>query len=129
MTAYPFLSDRQNVMETIVILTAQVTSITTQLQNKVTAAENNSSATNTSSTFFMTPCQLKVEDVMNYSDKVGLCLLRAVIEALPIKFDMKASETATFVEGMKAKAQEFGLSEVSSYITTFQNDTLILLSI
>ena len=48
---------------------------------------------------------------------------KAAIEALYAKLDMKASGTGTFVEGMKAKAQEFGWSEGSKQITTFKNDT------
>ena len=53
----------------------------------------------------MTPGQLNIEEVIGYSDKVGLSLWKLAIEALPTKFYMKVSGTATFIEGMKAKTQ------------------------
>ena len=55
----------------------------------------------------MTPGQLKVEGIIDYSVKEGLNLWKAVIEPLPNKFDTKASRMATFVEDMKARAQKF----------------------
>lgn len=122
MATNPVPADMQSVMEAIAALTAQVTAITAQVQTLATASGNNATVATTASTFAMTPGQLKVEEVIDYSDKVGLSLWKAAIEALPTKFDMKASGTATFVEGMKAKAQEFGWSQGSKQITTFEND-------
>ena len=48
---------------------------------------NNAIVTTTASTFAMTLGKLKVEDVIDYSDKVGLSLWTAATEALPTKFD------------------------------------------
>ena len=107
MAAYPVPADMKSMMEAIAALTAQVTVITTQDQNLSTAAGNNLSAATTVSTFAMTPDKLKVEEIIDYSDKFGLSLWKAAIEAFPIKFDMKAAGTATFVEGMKVKDREF----------------------
>ena len=70
----------------------------------------------------MTPGDWKAEDIINYSDKVGLSLWKSAIEALPTKFDMKASRTATFVEGMKVKAKAIGWSQGSKQINTFEDD-------
>ena len=102
MSATSVPADMQSVMEVITALTAQVTAITTQVQNLVTPVGDNATLTTTASTF---AGQLNVEDVIDYSDKVGLSLWRAAVEVLPTKFDMK-----TFDKGMKAKAQEFGWS-------------------
>ena len=54
-------------------------------------------------------------------DKVGLSLWKAATEALSAKFDMKASGTVTFIEGMKAMAQEFWCPQGSKHITNFKN--------
>ena len=101
-------ADMQSMIKTIASLTAQVTAITTQLQNSANAAGNNATATTAASTFAMTPGQLNFGEVIDYGDRLGLSLCKAAIEALPTNFDMKASEMATLVEGMKAKAQDFG---------------------
>ena len=82
----------QSVMEATAALTAHVTAITAQVQTFVTALGNNATVTTTTSTFAMTPGQLKVEDIIDYSDKVGLSLWKAAIEALLTKFNMKALE-------------------------------------
>ena len=105
MATNPIPADMQSVMEAIAALTAQVTAITAQVQSLVTASENNATIATTASTFAMTLGQVNIEEVINYSDKVGLRLWKAAIEALPTKFDMKASGIAAFIEGMKAKAK------------------------
>ena len=108
MAVNPVPAGMQSVMKAIAALTAQVTAITAQIQNLVVAAGNNATTTTTTTSMFaMTPGQLKVEEIISYSDKVGLSLCKAAIEALAMKFDMKASGTATFVEGMKAKAHKY----------------------
>ena len=71
----------------------------------MTASGNNAAVATTASTIAMTPGQLNIEEVIGYSDKVGLSLWKLAIEALPTKFYMKVSGTATFIEGMKAKTQ------------------------
>ena len=58
-------------------------------------------------TFAMTPDKLKVEEIIDYSDKFDLSLWKAAIETFPTNFGIKASGTATFVEGMKVKDREF----------------------
>ena len=105
MADNPVSADMQSVMEAIAALTAQITAITAQVQTLAAAVENNATVTPTASTFAMTLDQLKVEDIIDYSDKVDLSLWKAAIEALPNKFDMKAIGMMIFVEGMKAKAQ------------------------
>ena len=102
MATNPIPADMQSVMEAIAALRAQVTAIISQVQTLVTASVNNATVATTASTFVMTLDQLKVEEVINYSDKVGMSLWKSAIEALPSKFEI------TFIEGMKAKAQEFG---------------------
>ena len=90
--------------------------------NLVTTVGNNSTVTTTASTFAMTPGQIKVEDIIDYNDKVGLSLWKLAIEALLTMFDMKASGMTTFVKDMKAKAQECRWSQGSKKITTFDDD-------
>ena len=51
-----------------------------------------------------------------------MSLWKATIEALPTKFDMKAPGNATFIEGMAAKAQDFGWSQGYKQIIFFEND-------
>ena len=55
----------------------------------------------------MTPGQLKVERIIDYSVKEGLNLWKTVIEPLPNKFDTKASRMATFVEDMNQEHKSF----------------------
>ena len=112
MVSNPVPADMQSMMETMAALKEQFSAITTQVQNLDTAAGNNETATTIASTFAMTPGQLKVEDTIYHSNKVGLSLWKAAIEANPTKFDMKATEKATFVEGMKAKAQVWMVREI-----------------
>ena len=64
---------------------------------------NNAAITTTASIFAKTPSQQKVDNVINYIDKIGLSLWKAADEALPTKVDMMALGMVTFVEGMKAK--------------------------
>ena len=64
--------------------------ITPQVQNLATAERNNATATIVASPCTMTPGQLKVEDVIIYCVKAGICQWKEETEALPIKFDMKA---------------------------------------
>ena len=112
----------QRMMEAIAALTAQVIAITTWLQNLDIATGNKETATITASTFAMTPGQWKVEYIIDYNDKVSVSLWNAPIDALLIKFDVKALGMATFVEGTEVKAQEFGWLEDSKQIATFKND-------
>ena len=100
-------------VEAIAALTAQITVIITQVKNLASTARNNPAATTSASTYVMTTGQMKVEDITDCGNKVCLNLWKAAIEVLLTKFDMEASGMATFVEGMKAKAQEFGWSEGS----------------
>ena len=78
MAANLVSADMQSVMEA----TAEVTAITAQVQNLVTAVGNNATVTTTASTFTMTPGQLKVQDIFDYSDKVGLSLWKAAIDLI-----------------------------------------------
>ena len=93
MATNPIPADMQSVMEAISALTAQVTVITAQVQTLAAASGNNATVATTASAFAMTLGQLKAEEVINYSDKVGLSLWKSAIEALTTKFDMKASGT------------------------------------
>ena len=64
----------QSVMEAIVTLTVQVTTITIQVKNLTTATGNDATTTTTVLTFAMTPGQLKIEQFIDYNDKVDISL-------------------------------------------------------
>ena len=74
MATHPIPTDMQSFMEAIAALAAQVTAITAQVQTLATPSGNNATVTTTVTTIAMTPGQLKVEVVIDYSDKVGLGL-------------------------------------------------------
>ena len=80
----PLSASIQSAMKAIGTLMAQVMIVTTQVQNLATDAGQNATAITTTSATAMTPCQLQVEDVINYSDKVGLSQWKQ-------QFNMKAS--------------------------------------
>ena len=59
-------------MITIATLLAQIIAITTQVWSLAIAAGNNAPATTTASIFAMKPVQVKADNVIDYSDEVGL---------------------------------------------------------
>ena len=78
----------KSVMGAIADLAAQIMAITSQVQNLANAAGKKATVISTTSMFAMTMSQVKVEDAINYSNKVNLSLWKAMIEVLSTKFDM-----------------------------------------
>ena len=81
----------QSMMEATSALSAQITAMNIKIQNLATVAGDNAAVATSASTFAMTP-GLKVEDIIDYCDKVVLSLWKAAIGALPTKFDINHQE-------------------------------------
>ena len=63
-----------SMMEATSALSAQITAMNIKIQNLATVAGDNAAVATSASTFAMTPGQLKVEEIMDYCDKVVLSL-------------------------------------------------------
>ena len=121
MATNPVPADMQSLIEAIAALKAQATAIITQVQSFATNTGINATTITTASTFAMTPGQQKVDDIIDYCDKVVLSLWQADWST-PHQVWHDGTRNGNICQSMKAKAQEFGWPEGSRQITTFENN-------
>ena len=112
----------QELQALIQMLQTQVTA----LQNAAPAAQAAPAAAATQVVFADSPQTLGVDNIINYSKKLGKDIYEKGCKALDDKaltdgFNMTANDTFVFVEAFERKAKLMGWSTGTKQITTFNN--------
>ena len=105
-------------------LSAQVAALASQVA-ALTAAVTNNLSSNASrggtTSFALTPGQIRPEDLIDYETRVGDRIWTQSIRALDVKFDMTSKHSLTFIENLSGRAAINGWNQGSKSIFHFRN--------